>query len=99
MHLYISTPQGMCVDLACSKHGSRALDSLWDSLPLKLRTMLAEELAPKETILNSNQFGRILVNHYGLTLFRHKRSEWQDYQAKEHKKRKLFADIISKTEH
>ncbi|XP_067000622.2 nucleolar protein 9 [Anabrus simplex] len=86
--------QGTYVALACSKHGSRALDAIWSAATMKQKLIIMDELAPKDAILNSNQFGHIISGKYGLSLYKYKAEDWKDVQGKEHRKKALFADII-----
>ena len=80
--------------LACTKHGSRSLDAIWDAATLKQKILIMDELSTKEPILNSDHFGSILSTNYCLSLYKHKPNEWKDAQGKEFRKKKLFADII-----
>jgi nucleolar protein 9 len=82
------------VVLACSKHGSRSLDAIWDVASLKQKILIMDELSAKEPILNSDQYGSILASKYCLSLYKHRQHEWKDLQGKEFRKKKLFADII-----
>jgi nucleolar protein 9 len=82
------------VKLACTKHGSRSLDSIWGAATLKQKILIMDELSTKEPILNSDQYGSILATNYCLSLYKHKPNEWKDLQGKEFRKKKLFADII-----
>lgn len=80
--------------LACTKHGSRSLDAIWDVANLKQKILVMDELSAKEPILNNNQYGSILASKYCLSLYKHRQNEWKDLQGKEFRKKKLFADII-----
>lgn len=80
--------------LACTKHGSRSLDAIWDVANLKQKILIMDELSAKEPIMNSNQYGSILASKYYLPLYKHQENEWRDLQGKEFRKKKLFADII-----
>ncbi len=88
----------MYFTLATSKHGSRALDALWQSCDIKWRSIIGEELLQKEAALTSNMFGRILMDKYALPLLKKQKSDWKANQEKESKKRTLFADLIVKDE-
>jgi len=86
--------QGLFVTLACTKHGSRSLDAIWDAATLKQKILIMDELSTKEPILNSDQYGSIMSSKYYLSLYKHTPNEWKDLQGKEFRKKKLFADII-----
>ena len=86
--------QGLFVALACTKHGSRSLDAIWNAATLQQKILIMEELSTKEHILISDQYGSILSSNYCLSLYKHAPNEWQDLQEKEFLKKKLFVDII-----
>lgn len=86
--------QGSFYSLATTKFGSRSLDSVWRSSPVKTRIAIGEELLQKETALQGNYFGRIIFENYALPLLKRQKSDWKTIQDKESKKRKLFADIV-----
>jgi hypothetical protein len=86
--------QGLFVTLACSQHGSRSLDGIWGAATLNQKILIMDELSPKEPILNSDWYGKILSTNYCLSLYKHKPDEWKDLQGKEFHKKKLFEDII-----
>ncbi|XP_069687625.1 nucleolar protein 9 [Periplaneta americana] len=88
--------QGMYVSLACSRHGSRSLDAIWEVANLKQKFLIMDELSKKENILNNDKYGSILSSKYCVSLYKHRKEEWKDLQGKETRKRKLFADIIGK---
>nr|CAD7452090.1 unnamed protein product [Timema tahoe] len=86
--------QGNFVKMACSKHGSRSLDAVWKATNLKQKMMIVEELSSKESILNSDQFGSHFARIAGVSLYKHKKEDWKEAQAKHINKKLLFADII-----
>ena len=88
--------QGNYFSLATSKGGSRALEALWQSVDVKCRMTIAEELLQKEAALTGNQFGLIIFHKFTLSLFRHQKVDWKAMQEKEGKKRKLFSGLVGK---
>nr|CAD7587749.1 unnamed protein product [Timema genevievae] len=90
----IHTLKGNFVKMACSKHGSRSLDAVWKATNLKQKMMIVEELSSKESILNSDQFGSHFARIAGVSLYKHKKEDWKEAQAKHINKKLLFADII-----
>nr|CAD7201296.1 unnamed protein product [Timema douglasi] len=90
----IHTLKGNFVKMACSKHGSRSLDAVWKATNLKQKMMIVEELSPKESILNSDQFGCHFARVAGVSLYKYKKEDWKEAQAKHINKKLLFADII-----
>ena len=83
--------------LACSKHGSRALDALWASGSPAHRAFIAETLAPHQQQLRDNFFGKFAVRNFALPLFIKKRADWTAYVKREANKRKMFADLLPTT--
>ena len=83
--------------LACSKHGSRALDALWASGNPAHRTFIAEALAPHQQHLKNHFFGKFAVHNFALPLFIKKRADWIAYVKREANKRKMFADLLPTT--
>ena len=64
------------VNLACSKHGSRSIDAIWNKSSPKLRENLASRLAPSESKLNSDQFGKFVSVNLGLSIFKRSKEQW-----------------------
>lgn len=94
VYIYFLSHQGIFVTLACTKHGSRCLDAIWNAATLKQKILIMDELSTKEAILNSDRYGSILSTNYCLSLYKHTPNEWKDLQGKEFRKKQLFADII-----
>ncbi|XP_037085448.1 nucleolar protein 9-like [Pollicipes pollicipes] len=82
------------VPLACSKHGSRALDALWGAGSPAHRSFIAETLAPQQAQLRDHFFGKFAVRNFALPLFVKKRADWTAYVRREANKRKMFADLL-----
>ena len=58
------------VSMACSKHGSRGIDAIWNNGSIKLKEFLAAKLSSEENKLNSNQYGKFVSQNLGLNLFK-----------------------------
>ncbi|XP_054889822.1 nucleolar protein 9 isoform X2 [Poeciliopsis prolifica] len=86
--------QGQYVQMACSRLGSRVLEAAWNSASVSQRQSIAQELAPSESKLRSDQFARHVWAKFGLSHFVHRRAHWQEIQTGESKKRKLFSDLL-----
>jgi len=86
--------KGQFVNLACNKHGSRTMDTLWNHSGLKQRQTIVEELSTKLDILNSNKFGKFVVQRFYVPIFRRSRDDWKDVVEKKNKVGDMFADII-----
>lgn len=80
--------------MACSKHGSRSMDAIWSKSSLKTKEIVASELAQKEPLLNSNQFGKFIAQNCALSSFKRARDEWKTNLLRTDKKRDMFQDII-----
>lgn len=94
---FVSSPafsKGSYVAMACSKHGSRALESLYAVSSLKNQMKIMEELASKEGLVTGTEVGRIIANKYALDLFNHRRNEWKQMQTRKERTKDMFADII-----
>ncbi|KAK7945147.1 hypothetical protein WMY93_000875 [Mugilogobius chulae] len=86
--------EGQFVPMACSRSGSRALEAIWNSASVTHRQNIAEELAPSESQLRSDQFARHVWAKFALSHFTHRRAHWHEIQTGESKKRKMFSDIL-----
>ncbi|KAG7525833.1 nucleolar protein 9 [Solea senegalensis] len=86
--------EGLYVQLACSRLGSRVLEAIWNSASVNQRQSIAQELVPSESQLRSNQFARHVWAKFALSHFLHRRAHWQEIQTGESKKRKLFSDLL-----
>ena len=95
--ILFSALQGTYRDLACSQHGSRTLETVWKVATLKQKTQIAEELRKQEHKLRSCRFGGFIHRNFALFHFVNRRKEWNDMQANEAKKRKLFSDLLGDT--
>ncbi|KAK3918271.1 Nucleolar protein 9 [Frankliniella fusca] len=85
---------GSYVALACSKHGSRALEALYAVSSLKNQMKIMEELAGRENLVMGTDSGRIIANKWSLDLFRHRKNEWKQLQSQKERTKDMFADII-----
>ncbi|GLD54234.1 nucleolar protein 9 [Lates japonicus] len=86
--------EGLYVQMACSRLGSRVLEAIWNSASVSQRQNIAQELVPSENQLRSDQFARHVWAKFALSHFVHRRAHWQEIQTGESKKRKLFSDIL-----
>ncbi|XP_028988450.1 nucleolar protein 9 [Betta splendens] len=86
--------EGLYVRMACSRLGSRVLEAIWSSASISQRQSIAQELAPSESQLRSDQFARHVWAKFALSHFIHRRANWQEIQSGESKKRKLFSDFL-----
>lgn len=90
----VKTLKGEFTALACNKHGSRSLDSIWAKVSLKNKRLMVEELAQKEAQLNSNQFGKFVSLKCAISVWKHSNSDWNSVVTSTEKKENLFSDIL-----
>lgn len=86
--------EGLFVQMASSRSGSRTLEAVWNSASVTHRQIIAQELAPSENQLRSDQFARHVWAKFALSHFVHRRPHWQEIQTGESKKRKMFCDLL-----
>ncbi|XP_036374827.1 nucleolar protein 9, partial [Megalops cyprinoides] len=86
--------EGQYVQLACSRFGSRVLEAVWNSATVSQKQGLAQELAPSESVLRSDQFARHVWGKLALSHFLKRRGQWLEIQTGQSKKRKMFSDIL-----
>lgn len=95
--LYKKLP-GTWAELAKSTHGSRCLDKMWASAPMKQKLLIMEELATAGESLRCTKSGQIISTKLNVALFARNKKDWSETeQGKEKKTRALFADIIGET--
>ena len=80
--------------MACSKHGSRGIDAIWNNGSIKLKEFLASKLCSEEIHLNSNQYGKFVSQNLGLNLFKRSKENWKSNFDKAQKTKALFEDFI-----
>ncbi|XP_071824564.1 nucleolar protein 9-like [Apostichopus japonicus] len=90
----INTMKNDLFSICCDKSGSRAMESVFKMSSIKMKTIIAEVLAKKETQLHSDRFGCFMHRTCQLSQFKHRRNAWTSIMTKDDKKRKLFADLI-----
>ncbi|XP_066949618.1 nucleolar protein 9 isoform X1 [Macrobrachium rosenbergii] len=92
----VNSFKGTYVALACSKHGSRSLEAMWNISSIKLKTGICEELANEEFKLKANQHGTIIYSKFMVRLFkRNDKQDWQQVVDSAAKKKRLLDDLLS----
>jgi len=86
--------QGEFAALACSKHGSRSLDAIWDKASIKMKGVIAEELSKKAAQLNSHPFGKFVATNCAISVWKHDHSSWAGMVTNKEKKKNIFSDIL-----
>ena len=90
----IKSLKGEYVSLACSKHGSRSLDTLWKHSSMKSKHTMVEDLMYKVDVLNSNKFGSFIVKNWFVPEYKRSKADWQKLVEKEDKIAESFSAII-----
>ncbi|GCC17031.1 hypothetical protein chiPu_0022248, partial [Chiloscyllium punctatum] len=85
---------GQFVSLACDRHGSRVLDQIWSVASVKTKQKIAEELASREGELSQHPVGHHVVRNLALAHFLNRRRQWEEHQAAESKRRKVFTELL-----
>jgi len=89
--------KGEFASLACSKHGSRTVDTLWKFSSMKAKQSMVEELSSKIDILNSNKFGKFISNSWFLAIFKRNKDDWRNLVEKGKKVSDMFSEILGET--
>ena len=89
--------KGEFASLACSKHGSRTIDTLWKFSSMKAKQSMVEELSSKIDILNSNKFGKFISNSWFLAIFKRNKDDWRNLVEKGKKVSDMFSEILGET--
>ncbi|KAM4853904.1 nucleolar protein 9 [Thomomys bottae] len=90
----LQTLKGQYVSLACSRHGSRVLDAIWNGAALGARTEIAAELGEQNQELIKDPFGHHVARNVDLTTFLKRRAAWEQQQSAVAKRRKAFNSIL-----
>ena len=84
--------------MACSKHGSRALEALYAASSLKSQMKIMEELSSREAVVTATDCGKIIANKWSLDLFRRRRNDWKQLQSRKERTKEMFANILNPSE-
>jgi len=87
--------QGQLVSMACSKHGSRTVDKLWEKASEKGREWIAHELSSQLQLLTSNNFGRYIAQNLCLSTYKRSKEEWKVYLKNQEKQKSIAKDFLS----
>ncbi|XP_076470121.1 nucleolar protein 9-like [Babylonia areolata] len=94
--IFLRKLKGLLLEVACTKNGSRCLESVWGNLSLAQRTGLAKELADSERLRN-DRFGHFLHRSFQLALFATNRQRWQEQQGALAKRKRMMKELLHKT--
>jgi len=85
---------GEFVSLACSKHGSKAFENLWNAASAKTKQNIVEELSKQDTVLQSHQFGKYIHKSCAVSVWKYQKDDWNQHISKADKEREMFKDIL-----
>lgn len=91
---FIKHMNGQFLDMAISKHGSRAVEAMFEASGENQRTRIVKELAEKMNQLNGSPCGRLLNYKFRVDTYRLSPAQWKQSFTKESKAEKLFKDIV-----
>ncbi|CAG5117648.1 unnamed protein product [Candidula unifasciata] len=91
---FLKRLEGLYVNIACNRNGSRCLESIWKGSSLKAKTLMAEELSKHQDRIESDQWGHFLYRNFALLKFSQRRKEWIEIQGVSTKKQQLLNDIL-----
>ncbi|XP_044521132.1 nucleolar protein 9 [Gracilinanus agilis] len=86
--------KGHYVALACSRHGSRVLDAIWNGATLGTRKEIATELGEQNQELMRDPFGHHVARNVGLSTFLKRRGDWEQQQGAVAKRRRVLSTIL-----
>lgn len=91
----IKVLHGHLVAMACSKHGSRSIDKIWEKASQKGREMIAQELSSQLPLLTSNNVGRFIAQNLCLSTYKRSKEEWRLHLQNQEKQKILAKDFLS----
>ncbi|KAG4066185.1 hypothetical protein HA402_014485 [Bradysia odoriphaga] len=93
---FLKHMDGHYLDMAIAKHGSRAVEALFQVAGDNQKTRIVKELAEKVNQLNGSPTGRLLNYKFRVDTYRLSPAQWKASFNKESKVEKLFKDIVDK---
>jgi len=75
------------VDFACSKFGSRVLDSMWAWGSIKQKGIIAASLSEKLAKVSANEFGKFQSERMALHSYKRDPKKWEEFQASSGKRK------------
>ena len=91
----IKLMQPHLASLACSKHGSRSIDKMWEKASQKGQEIMAHELASKLTLLSNNNSGRFIAQNLCLDVYKRSKDEWKAHLKNQEKRKTLAKEFLS----
>lgn len=93
---FLKHMDGHYLDMAITKHGSRAVEALFEAAGDNQKTRIVKELAEKVNQLNGSPTGRLLNYKFRVDTYRLSPAQWKATFNKESKIEKLFKGIVDK---
>uniref|UniRef100_A0A8C8ZXY3 NOP9 nucleolar protein n=1 Tax=Prolemur simus TaxID=1328070 RepID=A0A8C8ZXY3_PROSS len=90
----LQTLKGRYVALACSRHGSRVLDAIWNGAALGARKEIATELGEQNQELIRDPFGHHVARNVALTTFLKRPEAWEQQQGAVAKRKRALNSIL-----
>lgn len=82
--------------MALSKHGSQALEVLFQHVPIKSKVLVLEELSNNYNQLNGSPIGQIISKKLKIETYKqHGKARWETAFEKVNKAQELFDKITS----
>ncbi|RWS29127.1 nucleolar protein 9-like protein [Leptotrombidium deliense] len=91
---FLEKMRGSYINLACDRFGSRIVDYLLNTVDLKMKADIMDELSAKESQLNSTKNGYYVGKKAGLYHYKHRYQEWKDVERAKDKRKRAFKEII-----
>lgn len=91
---FIKHLNGTFLEMAVSRHGSRAVEAMFEASGDNQRTRIVKELSEKMNQLNGSPAGRVICNILRVETYRMSPAQWKAAFNKEQKIEKLFKEII-----
>lgn len=85
---------GCYLQMAISKHGSWALEKLYNCASDALKARIVKELSEKQNQLNGSPFGRLINHKFYVDTYRLSPEQWRASFKRESKVDRLFKDIL-----
>ncbi|XP_059141222.1 nucleolar protein 9-like isoform X2 [Physella acuta] len=90
----IKNLQGVYINIACNRSGSRCLENIWKCCSLNQKTLIAEDLSKHQERLEGDQWGRYLYANFAISKFVQRRKEWAEIQGANAKKQQILQEIL-----
>ena len=71
------------------------MDTLFEVCSIKQKSLIASSLCPRESLLNSNSFGKFIAIKFGLKLFKRDEKEWVRVMGEGNKRKSAVDELIN----